>query len=268
VAISSLRTCVSLDDLKSSPVGARFRAARFAYAMPVEGFAVAACAGRFDLEDLEALVPLLAAFRSFPEHASLWDVSRVEALAPDAFSGLQEYFSTHFRESLPILRVAVVAPPRGPLRATAAGMFAFLEPPYPVRAFTDAGEALDWLGAPREACRAALDDEIAALVAGAFDDVVSGWIEANAKTANVESCAKGVGVSTRTLQRRLAERGTSFEALANRARVRVAERLLATDASLGSIAFEAGFSSPERFSRVFRDVTGDTPSAARAKLAR
>ena len=236
--------------------------------MPLAGFATAASAGRFDVEDLRALVPLLGALRSFPEHASLWDVSRVEALAPDAFSGLQEYFSTHFREPLPILRVAVVVPPKGPLRATAAGMFAFLEPPYPVRAFTEPGEALDWLGAPRDACRAALDEEIAALVAGAFDDVVAAWVEANAKTANVESCAKGLGVSTRTMQRRLAERGTSFEALANRARVRVAERLLASDASLASIAFEAGFSSPERFSRVFREVTGETPSAARARLAR
>ena len=263
-----LRSCVTLDDFTSSPVGARFRAARFAYAMPVAGFAIAASAGRFDLEDLRALLPLLAALRSFPEHASLWDVSRVEAVAPDAFSGLQEFFLAHFREPLPIQRVAVVAPPKGPLRAAAAGMFAFLEPPYPVRAFTEPGEALDWLGAPREACLGALSEEIAALVEGAFDEVVSAWVEANAKTANVESCAKGIGVSTRTLQRRLAERGTSFEALANRARVRVAQRLLATDASLGSIAFEAGFSSPERFSRVFRDVTGETPSAARAKLAR
>ncbi|HEY1959611.1 MAG TPA: helix-turn-helix transcriptional regulator [Polyangiaceae bacterium] len=229
---------------------------------------MAVAAGRFDAGDLRSLVPLLVALRSFPRHASLWDVSRVGDVEPDAFTGLQDYFAAHFREPLPIVRVAVLAPSKGPLRAAAAGMFSFLEPPYPARAFTDASAALDWLGAPREACLRALEEESAALLADAFDDVVSAWVEANAKTANIERCAAGVGVSRRTLQRRLRERDTSFEALANRARVRVAERLLATDASLGAIAFEAGFSSPERFSRIFRDITGEAPSAARAKLHR
>ena len=261
-----MRTCLKVEELVAAPVGARFRARHVAFAMPREGLALGLGAGRFEMDDLRALVPLLDALRTFPRHASLWDVSLVEDVQPDAFTGLQEYFAAHFRDPLPVERVAVLAPPKGPLRAAAAGMFAFLAPPYPVAAFTDATEALDWLGAPREETLAILEEERAALLAGAFDDVVCAWIEGHVATASLDACAEGLGVSRRTLQRRLAERGTSFEAVANRARVRVAQRLLATDAPLASIAYEAGFSSPERFSRVFRELTGETPSAARSRL--
>ncbi len=234
--------------------------------MPRAGLALAIAVGRFDIDMLRVLLPLLDALRSFPRHASVWDLSYVDHVESDAFVGLQEYFAKHFREPLPVDRVAVIAPPEGPLRAVAAGMFSFLAPPYPVAAFDGAGEALDWIGVPRDVGLAVIEVERAALVSRAFDDVVAMWIEARVTNANLEACAAGLGVSRRTLQRRLSERGTSFEEIANRARVRVAQRLLATDAPLATVAFEAGFASPERFSRVFREITGETPSGARARL--
>ena len=261
-----LRTC-SLEELIAQPIGARFRASHFSYLMPTEGLAMAIAVGRFDVDAFRDLVPLLEAIRSLPRHRSLWDVSRVEDVSADAFVKLQQYFRDHFRDSLPVERVAVVAPPSGPLRAAAAGMFAFLEPPYAVSAFLSLDEALGWL----EAGAAHVDlvtSEAAALAAASFEEVVSAWLDAHLTTANVKRCARDLGVSIRTLQRRLAASKTAFDLEANRARVRTAERLLATDATLTHIAFEAGFSSPQRFASVFRKLTGVSPTQARARIRR
>lgn len=78
--------------------------------------------------------------------------------------------------------------------------------------------------------------------------------------------ARRLGMSERTLHRRLAERGDSFTALANRARQDAAESLLRDgDSSLGEIAFLTGFSDQSAFQRAFRRWTGRTPSAFRTE---
>ena len=92
------------------------------------------------------------------------------------------------------------------------------------------------------------------------------YLEANLASPNVADASKALGLSERTLQRRLQDSGTTFQDEVQSARMRVAERLLLdTDASLTSIAFDVGYSSLQRFSALFRKVTGESPSKWRAK---
>lgn len=76
--------------------------------------------------------------------------------------------------------------------------------------------------------------------------------------------ARRLGMSERTLQRHLTERGETFQALATRARRDAAESLLtSTNHPLADIAFLTGFSDQTAFTRAFKRWTGMTPAAFR-----
>jgi AraC-like DNA-binding protein len=93
-----------------------------------------------------------------------------------------------------------------------------------------------------------------------------GHLAANLSQITVRAAARALGTSPRTLQRGLSELGTSFRAEVERARVRAAEALLAeTNAKLEVIALQVGCSSPSSFSRLFRRLTGESPSDFRAR---
>ena len=79
--------------------------------------------------------------------------------------------------------------------------------------------------------------------------------------------AREMGISTRTLRRRLADEGFTFNAAKNLARERRAKYLLANSrASLTEIAFELGYSELSAFSRAFRGWVGETPQAYRDNI--
>ena len=81
----------------------------------------------------------------------------------------------------------------------------------------------------------------------------------------IAKVAARLGVSTRTLQRRLADAEASFQDLVTQTRRRLAEQLLAgTDHTVAEIAFLLGFSEPSALHRAFRRWTGQTPGAYRA----
>jgi AraC-like DNA-binding protein len=81
----------------------------------------------------------------------------------------------------------------------------------------------------------------------------------------VEKVAKSLGMSGRTLQRRLEELGTSYQALLDEVRQRSARRLLAkTDLDTGEVAFLLGFEELNSFTRAFHSWEGTTPARWRA----
>jgi AraC-like DNA-binding protein len=82
----------------------------------------------------------------------------------------------------------------------------------------------------------------------------------------IEAVASQLGLSGRTLQRRLGEDGTSFAAIVDRARQALAQRYIADDKlSLAEVGFLVGFADPSNFHRAFRRWTGATPAAFRAR---
>ena len=81
----------------------------------------------------------------------------------------------------------------------------------------------------------------------------------------VEKVAKALGMSPRTLQRRLEELGTSYQELLDDVRRRSARRLLAnTDLDSGEVAFLLGFEELNSFTRAFHAWEGMTPMRWRA----
>jgi AraC-like DNA-binding protein len=75
-----------------------------------------------------------------------------------------------------------------------------------------------------------------------------------------------LGISERTLQRKLGEAGTGYLNELAEARVRAARRLLLeSDAPLTAIAYDVGCASLQHFSALFRKRTGESPSAFRRK---
>lgn len=82
----------------------------------------------------------------------------------------------------------------------------------------------------------------------------------------IEDIAPQLASSSRTLQRRLSERGTTFAEVVERARRQLAERYLEDERlSLAEIGFLVGFSDPSNFHRAFRRWTGVTPRTFRAR---
>ena len=76
--------------------------------------------------------------------------------------------------------------------------------------------------------------------------------------------ARALAISTRTLQSRLDDEGTSFAALADAARRDRALALLAqSDLPVTVIATRSGFATPSAFTRAFRRWTGMPPSQYR-----
>ena len=80
----------------------------------------------------------------------------------------------------------------------------------------------------------------------------------------VSDVARHLGMSGRTLQRRLAEQGFSYQMLVDEARRQLAKHLLRqTDFSLIEVAFMTGFSGQSAFTRAFKRWAGQTPRSFR-----
>jgi len=84
--------------------------------------------------------------------------------------------------------------------------------------------------------------------------------------ANVEHVAKQLGLTTRSLQRRLKDEQTSFQLVREDVRRELATRYLDDNLSIAEISFLLGFSEPSAFFRAFKRWTGLTP--IESKLAR
>jgi AraC-like DNA-binding protein len=76
--------------------------------------------------------------------------------------------------------------------------------------------------------------------------------------------AHALGLSSRTLRRRLEQEGVSYRDIVETALRERSERLLAeTDLQVSEVAFRAGYTDVSNFTRAFRRWTGKTPKAYR-----
>jgi AraC-like DNA-binding protein len=83
----------------------------------------------------------------------------------------------------------------------------------------------------------------------------------------ISDVAGFLGMSGRTLQRRLSDRGYAFQTLVDDSRRELAERLLEeTEYPLAEIAFLTGFSEQSAFNRAFKRWAGQTPRSFRIKV--
>lgn len=80
----------------------------------------------------------------------------------------------------------------------------------------------------------------------------------------LSAVASSLGMSARTLQRRLTDQNQSFQNLVDQARRELSQQLLSeTDYSLAEIAFLTGFADQSGFTRAFKRWSGKTPRSYR-----
>jgi AraC-like DNA-binding protein len=82
----------------------------------------------------------------------------------------------------------------------------------------------------------------------------------------LEAVARRLGMTGRSLQRRLRDEGTVFQAVREEVRRELADRYLGEGMSFSEISFMLGFSEPSAFFRAFKRWTGVTPFERRAAL--
>ena len=84
--------------------------------------------------------------------------------------------------------------------------------------------------------------------------------------ATLTAAAHALKLSERSLQRRLADDGVTFDAIVEEVRRELALRYLADPAlAIGEIAYLLGYSEPSAFHRAFKRWTGQTPAQARRR---
>jgi AraC-like DNA-binding protein len=82
--------------------------------------------------------------------------------------------------------------------------------------------------------------------------------------ARAKVIATELGMSDRTLSRRLAGEGTSFDEILDRLRHDLAQRYItASNLSLGQIAFNLGYANQPAFTTAFKRWSGKSPSELR-----
>ena len=81
--------------------------------------------------------------------------------------------------------------------------------------------------------------------------------------AQIDRVARKLGLTARSLQRRLKDEGSSFQEIREGAKRVLAQRYLDDDLAITEISFLLGFSEPSAFFRAFKRWTGLTPIESR-----
>jgi AraC-like DNA-binding protein len=201
-------------------------------------------------------------------HGSLIDARRVRAVDLGAFNALSSYVNGR-REAFSrcVTRQALLRP-GGLAGAAVAGFYAVLAPSYPVSVFTEPLAALSWLGVENAARLARELDAVYEFATNSTSLVVGlrAHLDARLGSSSLEQAARALNLSTRQLQRRLLDAGTSFQHEERAARIRASQLLLLeTNYDVKRIALELGFASHQHFGTFFRRVTTETPCQWRAR---
>ena len=253
----------------ASPRGAYVQGRCFFYFQTSEdltGYVLWGAPGSSDIDDLTTLIG--SSLARLPPHPSIVDARALEGAPPHLFDRLAAFIRDN-RDALQrsATRLAMVRG-QGIAGAVVGGFFDVVTPPYPVKAFDVLADALEWLGVEE---------------AGAFAEELEGLREAASSVPPLirqlrtvvddalphpdeAAVARSLGLSSRTMQRRVCAGGPTFGGRVAQVRGARARTLLeSTDDPLTRIAFDVGCPSLSSFSTLGRKVTGETPSAIRAK---
>ncbi|WP_395857804.1 helix-turn-helix domain-containing protein [Cystobacter fuscus] len=204
-------------------------------------------------------------------HVSLVDARRVESPDANGLSVLVKYMAPRISDFSQTVRRQALVRPEGIAGAVVGGFYSLVSSSYPTRAFADPLEALGWLGRPEPEARTLLVELNELVMRQQGQSPLLGELHRVLRTRLCDELvladiAREMGMSERTLQRRLRESGTSFQSELNTVQVRTAQALLLnSDAKLTAVAAEVGCASLQHFSSLFRKLTGESPSAWRAR---
>jgi len=196
-----------------------------------------------------------------PRQRVLVDISLCSAVNPTTFSRAVSYLSSRrARHAAGIEQLAVVLP-QGVAGAVIVGLTVIVQPEFALRLFSDVTSALAWLQCEDPE---ALAEELASLHRLAADkSLLAGLHRLFMETefsVSLSQAARRLGMSQRTLQRRLSAARTTFHAELSNAKLAMAKTLLSLGGrSITTIALELGFASVQHFSARFSAVHGESP---------
>jgi AraC-like DNA-binding protein len=265
----------TLDELGRDPVGryvAGEKFAHFCHAPTLWGVVLWGRPGADDALELGRSL-VLELGQSIASHASIIDATRLAGGDAAAFEALERYVRRYWEELSQRVSMLALVRPGGVHGAIVAGAFDVVQAPYPVRVFDRLEDALEWLApahrlpeSPSELARAVTEVHSDATGTTPLLAELRALLAANLGGPALAEAASRLGVSERTLQRRLSEASTNFQEEMASARVGAAQRLLTeTDLPITAIALEVGCASVQHFSALFRSRLGESPSAWRRK---
>ena len=267
-----MREAESIADFLADPVG-RFVAGRsFVTWMQTTRRGGTTHFGVHDAYDEARLTELYV----MPEHPALvipydvlFDSSALDAFDRSNFALLAGFLEQQVGTLATSARRFAMVKPSGMIGAMFAGVFhEWIEPRLPVASlFADRAEALEWLGLPAgNEERRALDRMFEAVLATPLLRSLRKLIDADLRDATLATAATTLGTSERSLQRHLAEHGTSFRDELIGARIRAAGALLLHgNEKVEAIAHQLGFQSVSAFISVFGRMVGEPPDAFRKR---
>jgi len=219
--------------------------------------------GRPDIDEMApalCAIPVRGSSLAEPRDRYL-DVRRIEGLDAPVFAAFAEHVATERESMRRSVRRLAVAHGTAFMGAIAQGFGTVAPTPFPMQLFADPDDALGWLGAPPALALELEQLQAAALGTTPLVRDMRGELHGRLRGAGLPAVAAALGMSARSLQRRLREHGTSFQHELNRLRIEEAQRLLAgSDATVTEIALAVGSASVHHFGTLFRRFTGMTPT--------
>jgi AraC-like DNA-binding protein len=252
-----------------APIGQVAATEHARFWVPAPGVLTIALWGHVGLSDFHGFARLAPSWLGSdgPGRRSMVDLRRLHSVEPDAALAFATYIRANrdaYVRSLSACAL-LVQPHVVPIAAFIAGMPTLLGVESPCRPFPDPAAAVAWLGLP-----AGIADEHERLLTASADaeellEALTAQIRARWTGIDLPLAAMNLGMSERTLQRRLAELGTSFRREVERARVTEAKRLLiTTDDKVEVVAAAVGLGKDQQLATLFRRWTGMTPATWRA----
>lgn len=192
-------------------------------------------------------------------HVSLVDFSRLQSIPVHGFGAIGRWLDTHHAVIGKYVKRQALVRPEGIAGSIVAGFYALREKHYPVEVFTHVEDAVEWLDRLDTIWLPAfLEDSCGELKEVA---AIRAAVAKNPLETTIESVAKDLLTTERTLQRKLSSAGTSFRDELTYARIeRAKDLLLTTSDPIGTIALNVGFASQSHFNKAFQQRTGLLPS--------
>ncbi len=260
--------CATPEEFEKAPAGKYYVGRCFVFFQQSPGFDGQAVWGHPDPDSLRLYVRPLDTGLVTP-HVSLVDMRAVTGVDFEGFDVMYQGVRDRQEGFARTITQQAILRPSGPIGAMVLGFYNLIHVRYPVNHFTDEDDALVWLGIDNRGEVLAELSEMREAVFGRPELAIRlrNHLIAKAGRGTPDEIARALGLSVRSMQRKLADLGTSFRDEVHAFRTdRAKTLLLGSDHSLIVIADDSGFDSVRAFTEVFGKRTGESPQAFRLRV--